>query len=176
LFTVATDTGVTGKVKPARTNAVHIGDIKGEVLMKKLGSHKWLVAVGTVIVVVSLGAVACDASGNDQAAANQIGASGNTMQAPGGNVGMSNKGAVMADRRQAMKERREARAERHQALVESVRDKMSASDQALFDQLSASVEQQRAAAQQARQKLADTLKELRTLVDKYLDMNETGTD
>lgn len=163
-------------VKPVRTNAVHIGDNKGEVLMKKLGSHKWLVAVGTVLVVVSLGAVACDSSGNDQAAANQVTAPGDTMQGLGASVGMPNKGGVMAERRQAMKERREARAERHQALLESVRDKMSASDQALFDQLTASIEQQRAAAQQARQNLADTLKELRTLVDKYLDLNDTGTD
>ena len=56
------------------------------------------------------------------------------------------------------------------------RDKMTPEDQQKYDELTASIEGDRTTLQEARQKLADTLKELRTLVDKYLDLDETGTD
>jgi hypothetical protein len=143
--------------------------------MKKLGSHKWLVVSVAVLLLslVSLGAVACGSSDNDQVRAGRMATAGKNLQAGAGTGAM---GGMMAQRRQAMKNRLEARADRRDALLKNVRDKMSASDQALFDQLTASIGQQRTAAEQARQKLADTLKELRTLVDKYLTSDGSGTD
>jgi hypothetical protein len=144
--------------------------------MKKRRSPKWLLAAGALLLVIPLVAVACDSSGNDQVYVGQVAASGTNLQNNGTKPGTSHNGGLLAQRRQALKERRQARVEHRQALLKTVRDKMNASDQALFDQLTASIEQQRTAAQQARQKLADTLKELRTLIDKYLDVNDSGTD
>jgi hypothetical protein len=147
--------------------------------MKKSRGHRWLVVAGVLAVVVSLGAVACGSSDRDEASTGQgVVPAGAGIQA---DDGASGTGGIVAQRpalqrRQAMQDRREARAERRQAMVESAREKMSATDQALFDQLTATIEQQRSAAQEARQKLADTLKELRALVDKYLDLNSSGTD
>jgi hypothetical protein len=150
-------------------------DTKGDVSMKKLRSLKWLIVAGALTMVVGLGAAACDSSGGDQGAAPENGTS--VSQRPAGaNAG---NGRMMAQRQaaqrqQAMQDRREARAERKKALADKVRDEMSAEDQALYDQLSAALKQQRTVAQEARQKLAGTLKELRALVDRYLQPNALG--
>jgi hypothetical protein len=145
--------------------------------MKKSGSYKWLIGVGALVVVLSLGAVACGSANGDQAGAMRGTGPGERLQADSGNAGgngATNRPA--AQRRQAMQERREARAERQQALVENTRAKMSQQDQATLDQLTATLKQQRAAVQAANQDLAATLKELRALVDKYLDLDGPGTN
>jgi hypothetical protein len=145
--------------------------------MKKSGSHKWLLGVGALVVVLSLGAVACGSADSDQAAAMRGMGPGERLQAAGGNAGGNGAtSSPAAQRRQAMQERREARAERQQALLENARAKMSQQDQAAFDQLTETLKQQRAAVQGANQDLAATLKELRALVDKYLDLDGTGTN
>ena len=84
--------------------------------------------------------------------------------------------AVGAEGREARQERREARAERRQALLDNLRDDMTPEDQAQYDELVASVQTQQAAMQEARQELADTLKELRALTDKYLAPSGAGED
>jgi hypothetical protein len=152
-------------------------DTKGDVSMKKLRSLKWLIVAGALTMVVGLGVAACDSSDGDQGAARENGTSVSQQQA-GANMG---NGRMMAQRpagqgQQAMQDRREARAERQRALADNVRDEMSTEDQALYDQLTAALKQQRTAAQEARQKLAGTLKELRALVDKYLELNAPGTN
>jgi hypothetical protein len=150
--------------------------------MKKLQRHKWLLAAGVLTMVVGLGVAACDSSASEQTAVRGQGA-GAQMQSTDGDAA----GGMMAQRqaaqnrqtaqnRQARQDRREGMAERRQALMDAVREKMSSEDQALYDQLTATLEQQRTAAQEARQELADTLKELRALVDKYLELSASGSN
>jgi uncharacterized protein involved in exopolysaccharide biosynthesis len=146
--------------------------------MNRLGSRKWLIVGGALVLALSLGAVACGSTSDDQSLARPGMGLNERVQANGGSVG--DEGVVArgpaAQRGQAMKERREARADRREALLEGVREKMSAAEQATFDQLTATAKEQHAAVQAARQELAGTLKELRTLVDKYLDLKDSGTN
>ena len=149
--------------------------------MKKLGTHKWLIVVGALAVVLSLAAVACGSADDDVAGARQGMRPGVDIQGARGNVPAAQMPRVqgrqgMMDRQDVREDRREAQAERREALVDEARDKMSPEDQKTFDQLKATIEGQRTAMQEARQDLADTLKELRALVDKYLDAIDSGTN
>jgi uncharacterized coiled-coil DUF342 family protein len=58
--------------------------------------------------------------------------------------------------------------------MQRLRAEMSPADQGLYDQLVSTAKQQRDELRQAKQKLVDTLKQLRDLRDKYLDA-ATGT-
>ena len=51
---------------------------------------------------------------------------------------------------------------------------MTDEDQALYDELVATVKEQREALQQARQDLRATLQQLRQLGEKYLDLDEAA--
>ncbi len=146
--------------------------------MKKSGSHKWLTVVVGLAVVLALGAVACGSESVDQPGPAEGMGPGQNLQERAGDAGLKDALAERpaAQRRQDAKERREALVERQKALVEKVREEMSAEDQALYDRLKAGVEEQRAQLQDDRQELADTLKELRALIDKYLDLEPTGTN
>lgn len=138
--------------------------------MKRLGSSKWILAAGALMVVVSLGAVACGSASDD--ASLVPGQRPNAqVQGPGDAQGKQRPGlqASTQDRQEAMQDRREAAAERRADRLEELRDEMTAEDQALLDQLQATIAEQREALEQDRQELADTLKELRELAEKYLD-------
>ena len=61
------------------------------------------------------------------------------------------------------------------AELKAIRDKMSAADQATFDQLQATATQQRTALQQAEQNLKTTTDQLRALIEKYQGTNSSGS-
>jgi hypothetical protein len=124
--------------------------------MKGGGYKTWLVVVGTLVIFFSIGAVAWAVTDDGTCAGDGL----RSGRGPG-----------------AMQEWRGERWERQAALYDALRDDMSPEDQVTYDELVAAVEEQRAALQQAREELKNTLKELRTLVDGYLDLDGgTGTD
>jgi hypothetical protein len=147
--------------------------------MKRLWARKWLVAVGAVVIFLSVGAVAWAATGDDENGWDHaLNAASSGLEYAAGLAGAqtaSTDGTTVQDRRQARQERREERVERQQALLEHLRDDMSAADQETDDQLMGTIDEQRQALQEARQELAGTLKELRQLVDKYVDAG-SGSD
>ena len=145
--------------------------------MRSLWRHKWLVVVGSLTIFMSIGAVAWavgdDATPAGATLATQCGVvecAADTVQQeqPAG----ARPGAAL---REAMKERREERLQRHAALMNALRGDMSPEDQAGYDALVAEAKEKREALQEARQDLADTLKRLRELTDKYLDLGDTGS-
>jgi hypothetical protein len=142
--------------------------------MLKFWRHKGLVVVGALTIFLSMGAVAWAAtdgqSGSTQVAqvAVSTATTGATATGDQSQVTGRRPGAAL---REAAKDRRQQRLERQQALMNALRGDMTPADQAAYDQLVAQAKAQREALQQARQDLAGTLKELRALTDKYLDLS-----
>ena len=68
-----------------------------------------------------------------------------------------------------MKHRAEKWLARQAAIMEKLRENMTPGDQALYDQLAETFKQQREALKEARKNLAETVKQLHDLRDKYLD-------
>jgi hypothetical protein len=141
--------------------------------MRSVWKHKWVVVIGAMVVFLSAGAVAWAATDNEETSwetlmnvTDDVGAS-LTNVADDQTGGAETPGAA---RRRAMQERRQERLERRAALMEHLRDDMSAEDQEKYDELVATIKEQRAALKEAREELAGTLKELRELTDKYLDV------
>lgn len=143
--------------------------------MRTLGSRWWLLAVGALVIVVSLGAVACGSDSGDPSDAGVVTDQrpNDRVQAPAENGGKRAPGlqTPLADRRETLQDRREGARDRREAILDNLRAQMSAEDQALFDELQASIEEQRSALDKDRQELTDTLKELRDLTDKYLGLD-----
>jgi uncharacterized membrane protein len=146
-------------------------------LMKKLQTPMWLVIVGAVVIVLLVGAVAWAATWaatNDDDERGPGFALGAAPGLQGQQVGPGGMGAVreaFANRREAMQERREQMREHRQEVIEGIREEMSPEDQQKYDELTAAIEEQKDGLQAARQALADKLKELRALIDQYLDAN-----
>ena len=141
--------------------------------MRRLWKQKWLVVLGALTMFLSIGAAAWAISDDGSAAGNGPG----TAECTGvecsdcTQAGPQQQGeGPGAELRERLKERREQRLERYKALVESLRDDMTPADQALYDQLVQEAKDKQEALREAREDLADTLKELRTLTDKYLDL------
>ncbi len=138
--------------------------------MKRLGSRSWLLVFGALVIVLALGAVGCGGYIGESAipAGEQRGAG--CMQTPAERGGpLPPRAQAPAELRgEAMQDRQEARADRREALLNDLRGKMSEADQAQLDELTATIEEQRSTLEADRQELADTLKELRALTDKYL--------
>ena len=141
--------------------------------MRRIWQQKWLVMVGALTIFLSIGAVAWAATDSQPAG---VGATIAECVGTGEGAAMGLGQGPAADRREAAKERREQRLERQQALFQVLRGEMTAADQVLFDQLVAAAEDKREAVQAAREDLADTLKQLRELTDKYLETDSAGTD
>jgi hypothetical protein len=137
-------------------------------IMRRIWKQKWLVVIGAVTIFLSIGAVAWAATGS-QLATNGVSLSTATTDVTGSGQGPA------ADRRQAAQERREQRFERQQQLMQLLRGEMTPADQASYDQLVAVAKEKRDALQEARQDLADTLKQLRELTNKYLDAGGAGS-
>ncbi len=135
--------------------------------MRRIWKQKWLVVIGAVTIFLSVGAVAWAATGS-QPATNGVSLSTATSVGAGLLQGQA------ADRRQAAKERLEKRVERQQQLMQLLRGEMTPADRASYDQLAAAAKEKRDALQEARQDLADTLKQLRDLTNKYLDAGGAG--
>jgi len=141
-------------------------------MLKRLGSRKWPLVVGALVIALSLGAVACGSSAEDQEVLGAQQGQRGRLQAETDAQGRAGQGVRpgVAQRREAAQDQIEARTERLKALVESLRDDMSAEDQALFDELKAKIADLRQDLMDSRQELADTLGQLRELTDKYLDL------
>lgn len=143
-------------------------------MLRRIGSRKWPLVVGALVIVVSLGAVACGSSAEDQEVAGVQQGLRDRLEAQKDAQGRAGQGVRpgVAQRREAAQDQAEARAERQKALVESLRDDMSAEDQALFDELKAKIADLRQELVDSRQELADTLDQLRELTDNYLDLGD----
>jgi len=141
--------------------------------MKRLRSNMWLVAVSVSVIVVSLGAVACGGDSDDGSGAISDQRLSQRLQNAAGDLDRLRPGvqAPLAQRRDALQDRVEAQAERRDAVVDNLRDEMTEEDQALLDELRAEIDDQRGTLAADRQELADTLKELRALTDKYLGLD-----
>lgn len=136
--------------------------------MRRIWKQKWLVVIGAVTIFLSIGAVAWAVTGSQPA-------TGGVSLSTAANDGTGSGQGVAANRRQAAKERREQRFERQQQLMQLLRGEMTSADQASYDQLVAAAKEKRDALQEARQDLADTLKQLRELTNKYLDAGGAGS-
>jgi basic membrane lipoprotein Med (substrate-binding protein (PBP1-ABC) superfamily) len=141
--------------------------------MKRIWSHKWLVIAGTLVIFLSIGAVAW-AAGNETATATGDQAAAGLLLASTGDDGTQTQAGQGAAIRQKLKEKKQAWIQRQKALMDALRDDMTPADQSAYDRLIAAAKEQRDALKEARQALNGTLKELRELTNKYLDAG-TGT-
>jgi len=134
--------------------------------LRGMWKRRWLLIVLALVIFLSVGAVAW-AAGNDDdqpvAGGPQVAADLKVLTAAGGPGPLT---------REALKEKRQQRAERRKAMLELVEEKMSAEDQAAYDRLVKTAEEQREALKQAREALKFTLEELRDLTDKYLGLGD----
>jgi ABC-type transporter Mla subunit MlaD len=134
--------------------------------LRGLWKRRWLLTVLALVIFLSVGAVAW-AAGNDDgrpASDPQVAADVadvKVLTAAGGPGPLT---------REAVKEKRQQWAERRKAMLELVKEKMSAEDQAAYERLVKTAEEQRETLKQAREALRSTLEELRDLTDKYLGL------
>jgi hypothetical protein len=137
--------------------------------MRSIWKRKWVaipVAVAIVLAIGAVGAVALADPGDDNTTADlgqlttatTLQPALGTQAAPGTQAGQA-----LAERRARLQDRLERLKQRWT----QAREKMTPQDQAAFDQLQQTAKDQRAALQKARQDLADTLKQMRALVQKY---------
>ncbi len=165
-------------------------------------SKRLLVPIGALILTVAIGAYAFAATATagsrattEGTASSQSGAVSPDKDrccpdgAPRGSCGPGSRfgahhgpgirgmgsGALTDEQKAAMQERRQEREARMQAFFDEVRAKMSPEDQAIFDGLRNTVQQQRAAVESAREQLHDTMGRLRALIDKYRGESSSAT-
>jgi hypothetical protein len=134
--------------------------------MKRIWRHKWIVIPCAAVIVLAAGAVGAVAvagpgdSGSSAEMASLV--TGSTVQAAG------DLGAT-----QAVQELGRLRGKLHERLERikkrwaEARAMMSPADQAAFDQFQEKATGQREALREARKDLAETLKQMRDLVQKY---------
>ena len=147
--------------------------------MKRMWKHKWVVAGVALVIFLSIGtaAWAATASGNGNgtvAGVAQTNVCQATLAATATGQTSSTDTSALGTRRAAMKERMAQFGKRQQTLLNLLRDKMSAADQAKYDQLVQQAKDQQASLQKARTDLTSTMKDLRALTQKYIDA-QTGT-
>ena len=149
-------------------------------MMKRIWRHKWWVMIVTVAVFLSVGAVAWAATDDGTAGSTPAASAAEDEVLPGFCAAVGDVTGVAAadvrERMQNMRERGERWLQRQQALMERLREQMDAADQALYDELVTTAKEQREALKEARQNLAETMKQLRELRNKYLDEALGGTD
>lgn len=146
--------------------------------MKQFLQHKWVIGAGALVLVVALGAIASAAPSETTTTAPivapQQGAGPDGMGSGlfGGGMMRHGRGGpgAAADPEQFQQDREQRQADmqaRRDAFLNLIRDKMTPEDQQKLDSLSATATQQRDALEAARDSLAKTASDLRTLVDKY---------
>jgi hypothetical protein len=142
--------------------------------MRSIWRHKWVVVIGALVVFLSVGAAAWAATDEDETSrdtvlnvTDDVEASLTTAAADTEATAEGRSAAL----RQRLKEKRDQWLKRQAALMEHLRDDMSAEDQEKYDELVETVKEQRAALREAREELTGTLKELRELANKYLDVD-----
>jgi hypothetical protein len=144
----------------------------------RMWSRKWLIVAGTMVIFLSLGAVGWAASGvgaqtAEPAAGIPIGADGALVAVASGGgdpLSLVAAGTPNPQAGAALKGKLAQRVKRLEALMKLVRDKMTPEDQAAYDGLVQTAKDQRVTLQQARQDLTKTLKDLRDLTNKYIDV------
>jgi hypothetical protein len=152
-------------------------------MIKGIWRRKWFVLAAAVVAFLSVGAVAWAAAANDDAAAGTTATT--AVASPNADSLLAGLGDVLGDGSgtpaeraatgaKAIRQRGEKWLERQAALMAKLREDMSPADQALYDRLVAAFKEQREAVKQARQKLMETVKQLRELRNEYLD-GATGT-
>ena len=152
--------------------------------VKQLGEHKWVAIIAIVAIVLSVGAIAWAAvawaEGKDCLGHDRIGPTlsqrdnvGQRLQDAAPNMGAMAGGK---DRGGVAGDLREQGIQRVVALLDHVRDDMTVEDQAQYDALVDSLKDQRTEVQEATQELADTLKELRALLAKYVGPESEGAE
>jgi hypothetical protein len=161
------------------------GEAKETSVMKQLQEHKWLAIVGGVAILLSAGAIAWaavawsvakdDTPDRDRIATrlSQTDALGATPGATAPPAGMMGGGK---DRRGTVQDLRERGIERLVGILDRVRDQMSPEDQEQYDALMEALKDQRDSLREEGQGLADTLKELRALVAKYVGVDEGAAE
>jgi hypothetical protein len=143
----------------------------------RMWRRKWLLAAATLAVFLTVGAVAwATGAGGTQVAdpgsgAQSVAGGAVVALAAAGQETPAAAAAVGPRAGGAVKEKLAERIARREALMKLVRDKMSPEDQAAFDRLVQTAKDQRTALQQARKALNGTLKELRDLTKKYLEVD-----
>jgi small-conductance mechanosensitive channel len=132
--------------------------------MGRIWKHKWVVMPVAVVIILAAGAVGAvalaDPGGSDSTGTTAQLVTATTAQATG----------ATAVATQALGQRRAKLLQQLEQLKKrwaEARAKMSPEDQAAFDQLLQKAKDQRQTLQAARQDLAGTLKQMRTLVQKY---------
>jgi hypothetical protein len=151
--------------------------IKEDWQMKRMWKHKWVVTGVALVIFLSIGTVAWAATGGDDGTtASMTPANAGAASLAAAATGQANgiDASTINARRAAIKEKAAQFAKRQKALLDLLRDKMSAADQATYDQLVQQANDQRAALEKARADLKATAKDLRDLTRKYLDA-ESGT-
>jgi len=160
--------GIGSLIKEART-------------VKKLWERKWLVLTVTVVVFLSVGAVAWAATGDGQtigatatSVGNAAGGTATTAVCRGDcygdcGAGYREQGRPRMALRGDLRDKAEQWAQRHQELMDALREDMTPEDQALYDELVQTAKEQREALREARNDLVETLKQLRDLAGKYTD-------
>jgi vacuolar-type H+-ATPase subunit I/STV1 len=149
-------------------------------MMKSIWGHKWVVVIGALVVLLSVGAIAWAATSEHETSwdtaldvTDDAEASFMTVTDTGTQAGTDGQGAGL---RQRIKEKRDQWLKRQVALMEHLRDDMSAEDRGKYDELVEEIKEKRATLQEAREDLADTLKELRELTNEYLDVEDKASD
>lgn len=145
--------------------------------MRRIWRHKWLVILGSAIIFVSIGTVAWAATGNQAATGGTPGVT--TGDTSGLALGSTAAGALQGlkvEVKQALKAKRDQWLKQQEALMQHLRADMTPADQTAYDQLVATAKQQRDELRQVRDKLQDTLKQLRDLRNKYLDVTPGTTN
>ena len=152
--------------------------------MKSIWRKKWLVAVIAVAIFLSVGAVAwaaaSDDGATDTAPASTAPAGGAESLIVDLTEGLGDDSAAVAETvaagAKAMRQRAEKWIKRQEALMAKLRESMSPADQALYDKLVATAKEQREILKEARKNLADTVKQIKQLRDKYLDGAPAATN
>ncbi|OPZ79851.1 MAG: hypothetical protein BWY79_00182 [Actinobacteria bacterium ADurb.Bin444] len=164
-------------------------------------SKRLLVPIGALILTVAIGAYAFAATGTAGSRATTEGTASSQSGAvspdkdrcgpdgvPRGSCGPGSRfgthhgpgiggmgGGLTDEQKAALQERRQEREARMQVFLDELRAKMSPEDQAIFDGLRNTAQQQRAAVETAREQLHDTMGRLRALIDKYRGESSSAT-
>jgi ABC-type transporter Mla subunit MlaD len=139
--------------------------------MGRLWRRKWLLIGATIVVFLSVGAVAWAATGGGDDTSEvtvddcDCGVAAGLALATAGAGEEVGPGAAV---REVMRERMQHLRGLKAKLLEELREEMTAADQALYDQLTATLKEQREALQELRQQMKETLGQLRELGKKYL--------
>ncbi|MFH0915822.1 MAG: hypothetical protein V1912_05175 [bacterium] len=158
--------------------------------MRRLLKRKWLIPVAALILTLTISAVAWAATGANPtdsttspsantpsttvAAAPQPSGENDLRGPCGRGDRFGQRAPLTEEQKQALQKEQQDRQAKRDAALKLIRDKMSAADQAAFDQLQATATEQRAALQQAQQNLKTTTDQLRALVQEYGGVDLSG--